>query len=155
MLAWLLERVYDESYSTILSEKIWRPAGMERDALIMVDREGHAFASMGLFATAKDAARFGELFRNGGRNLAGEQVVPEAWVRASADYSEETGGPRGYQWAPWSQGFSAVGFGHQRIGVAPALGLVSVRFGNDPVDTVAPKEWEALSVAVAEALRSR
>jgi CubicO group peptidase (beta-lactamase class C family) len=152
MLAWLLERVYGESYSKILSEKIWQPAGMESDALIMVDREGHAFASMGLFATVKDAARFGELFRNGGRNLDGEQVVPEAWVEASTDYSEETGGPRGYQWAPWSAGYSAVGYGHQRIGVAPDLDLVSVRFGNDPVDTIAPKEWEALSLAVAEEL---
>jgi len=47
---------------------------------------------------------------------------------------------------------TANGDGHQRIGVAPDLDLISVRFGNDPVDTVAPKEWEALSVAVAEAL---
>ena len=98
MLTWLLENVYDDAYSTILSEKLWQPAGMESDALVMVDREGHAFASMGLFATAKDTVRFGELFRNGGRNIKGEQVVPEAWVRASSDYSEATGGPRGYMW---------------------------------------------------------
>ena len=151
MLAWLLENVYDDSYSRILSEKLWRPAGMESDALVMVDREGHAFASMGLFATAKDAARFGELFRNGGRNLDGEQVVPEAWVAASSDYSA-AGGPRGYQWAPWSHGYSAVGFGHQRIAVAPDLAMTGIRFGNDPVDTIASKEWEALYLAVADAL---
>ena len=152
MLTWLLENVYDDSYSKILSEKLWQPAGMERDALIMVDREGHAFASMGLFATAKDAVRFGELFRNGGRNLEGEQVVPEAWVAASSDHSEETGGPRGYMWAPWSDGYTAIGYGHQRISVAPALDMAGIRFGNDPVDTVAPKEWEALYLAVADAL---
>ena len=152
MLAWLLENVYADSYATILSEKLWQPAGMESDALIMVDREGSAFASMGLFVTAKDAARFGELFRNGGRNLEGEQVVPEAWVAASSDYSEETGGPRGYQWAPWSEGYTAVGYGHQRISVAPALDMVGVRFGNDPVDSVAVKEFEALYLAVADAL---
>jgi CubicO group peptidase (beta-lactamase class C family) len=152
MLAWLLERVYGEAYATILSEKLWQPAGMESDALVMVDRVGNTFASMGLFATVKDAARFGELFRNGGRNIHGEQVVPEAWVEASTDYSEETGGPRGYQWAPWSHGYTAVGYGHQRIGVAPDLDMVSVRFGNDPVDSVAPKEWEALYLAVADAI---
>jgi CubicO group peptidase (beta-lactamase class C family) len=150
MLAWLLENVYDDAYASILSEKLWRPAGMESDALIMVDRVGDAFASMGLFATAKDAIRFGELFRSGGRNLAGEQVVPEAWVEASTDYSEETGGPRGYQWAPWSHGYTAVGFGHQRIAVAPDLDMVGLRFGNDPIDTVAPKEWDALYLAVAD-----
>jgi CubicO group peptidase (beta-lactamase class C family) len=152
MLTWMLENVYDESYSKILSEKIWQPAGMEDDALIMVDREGHAFASMGLFATAKDAVRFGELYRNGGRNLDGEQVVPEAWVEASWDYSDETGGPRGYMWPQWSHGSFAAGYGHQRISVAPDLEMVGLRFGNDPVDTIAPKEFEAMYLAVADAL---
>ncbi|MTV25399.1 serine hydrolase [Nitriliruptoraceae bacterium ZYF776] len=154
MLAWLLERVYDRDYASILSEKLWQPAGMEQDARIMVDREGHAFASMGLFVTAKDALRFGELFRNGGRAYDGTQVVPEAWVEASTDYSEETGGPRGYQWYPWSDGYSAVGFGHQRIMVGPEHDMVGVRFGNDPVDTIAPAEWEALYLAVAEEVRA-
>jgi CubicO group peptidase (beta-lactamase class C family) len=152
MLAWLLENVYDESYSKILSEKIWQPAGMESDALIMVDREGHAFASMGLFTTAKDAARFGELFRNGGRSIDGTQVVPKRWVEASTDYSQETGGPRGYQWMKWSHGYTAQGYGTQRIGVAPALDMVGVRFGNDPVDSIAPKEFEAVYLAVADNL---
>jgi CubicO group peptidase (beta-lactamase class C family) len=152
MLTWLLENVYDDPYATILSEKLWQPAGMEHDALIMVDREGHAFASMGLFATARDAARFGELFRNGGRTRHGEQVVPEAWVAASSDHSERTGGPRGYMWPRWSQGYTAAGFGTQRVGVAPALDMVGVRFGNDPVDSIAPEEWEAVYLAIAEAL---
>jgi CubicO group peptidase (beta-lactamase class C family) len=155
MLAWLLERVYDESYSTILSERLWQPAGMESDALIMVDREGHAFASMGLFVTAHDAVRFGELFRNGGRNLDGEQVVPEAWIAASSDYSEATGGPRGYMWPHWSDGYTAAGFGHQRVSVAPALEMVGVRFGSDPVDSIAPAEWEAVYLAIADALGAR
>lgn len=152
MLTWLLENVYGDSYSNILSEKLWQPAGMESDALIMVDREEHAFASMGLFATAKDMLRFGELFRNGGRNMAGQQVVPEAWVAASHDYSAETGGPRGYMWPPWSGGYTASGYGHQRVTVGPDLQMTGVRFGNDPIDTVAPKEWEAVYLAVAAAL---
>ncbi len=152
MLAWLLENVYDQRYAEILSEKIWRPAGMEDDALVMHDREGNTFASMGLFATAKDAVRFGELFRNGGRNLDGEQVVPEDWVEASWDYSEETGGPRGYMWPEWSHGSYAAGYGHQRISVAPDLDMVGLRFGNDPVDSIAPKEFEAMYLAVADAL---
>src|SRR5688572_15511166 len=125
---------------------------MENEALIMVDREGHAFASMGLFVTAKDAARFGELFRNGGRALDGTQVVPKRWVEASTNYTEPEGGPRGYQWMKWSHGYTAQGFGTQRIAVAPELDMVGVRFGNDPVDSIAPKEFEALYLAVAEKL---
>ena len=150
MLAWLLENVYDKPYSKILSNKIWRPAGMEQDALIMIDRTGSAFASMGLFVTAKDAARFGELFRNGGRSIDGKQIVPEKWVRASTNYNEKTGGgPRGYQWMKWDHGYTAQGFGTQRIQVAPASDMVGVRFGNDPVDSIAPKEFEAVYMAVA------
>lgn len=153
MLTWLLENVYDEAYSRILSEKLWQPAGMENDALIMVDREEHAFASMGLFATTKDMARFGELFRNGGRNLDGEQIVPEAWVEASHNYDKENGGgPRGYMWPSWSDGYTASGYGTQRVSVAPRLNMTGVRFGNDPVDSIAGKEFEAVYLAVADAL---
>ena len=153
MLAWLLENVYDKSYSKILSKKIWRPAGMQNDARIMVDREGNAFASMGLFVTARDAARFGELFRNGGRSLDGKQVIPRKWVKASTNYNEKTGGgPRGYQWMKWSHGYTAQGFGTQRIQVAPALDMVGVRLGNDPIDSIAPKEFEAVYLAVAKKL---
>ena len=153
MLTWLLENVYDKPYSKILSQKIWQPAGMEEDALIMVDRTGAAFASMGLFVTAKDAARFGELFRNGGRAINGKQVIPREWVKASTNYNQKTGGgPRGYQWMKWSHGYTAQGFGTQRIAVAPALDMVGVRFGNDPVDSIAPKEFEAVYLAVARKL---
>jgi|GEM_PF-1732677 len=153
MLAWLLENVYDRPYAEILSEKIWQPAGMQDDALVMVDRLGNTFASMGLMATTRDMLRFGELFRNGGRTPDGEQVVPEAWTVASHNYDKANGGgPRGYMWPHWggveSGNYTAAGYGHQRVGVAPSLNLVGVRFGNDPVDTVAPKEWEAVMNAV-------
>jgi hypothetical protein len=30
--------------------------------------------------------------------------------------------------------------------------MTGVRFGNDPVDSIAPKEWEAVYLAVADAL---
>lgn len=157
MLAWLLERVYGKPYALILSEKIWQPAGMQDDALVMVDRLGNTFASMGLMATPRDMLRFGELFRNGGRGIDGRQVVPEAWVAASHNYDKATGGgPRGYMWAQWDNAepgnYTAIGYGHQRVSVAPGLDMVGVRFGNDPVDTIAPKEWEAVLTAVGRHL---
>ncbi|MDX1496668.1 MAG: hypothetical protein R3352_03870, partial [Salinisphaeraceae bacterium] len=51
-----------------------------------------------------------------------------------------------------SGNYTAAGYGHQRVSVAPSLNIVGVRFGNDPVDTVAPKEWEAVLTAVGEFL---
>ncbi len=159
MLAWLLENIYAKPYWEILSEKIWQPAGMQDDALVMTDRLGNTFASMGLFATTRDMLRFGELFRNGGRSLDGKQIVPEAWVAASHNYAKENGGgPRGYMWPHWggeeSGNYTAAGYGHQRVSVAPSLNMVGVRFGNDPVDTVAPKEWEAVLTAVGNYLET-
>jgi CubicO group peptidase (beta-lactamase class C family) len=160
MLAWLLERVYAKPYAQILSEKIWQPAGMQDDALVMVDRLGNTFASMGLFATARDMVRFGELFRNGGRSISGRQIVPKAWVDASHNYNKKKGGgPRGYMWPHWggedSGNYGGQGYGHQRVSVAPSLNTVGVRFGNDPVDSIAPKEWEAVLTAVGRHLERR
>lgn len=157
MLAWLLENVYQRPYAEILSEKIWRPAGMQDDALVMTDRLGNTFASMGLMATPRDMLRFGELFRHGGRSLDGKQIVPKAWVKASHNYDKDNGGgPRGYMWPHWggeeSGNYTASGYGHQRVSVAPSLNTVGVRFGNDPVDSIAPKEWEAVLTAVGEYL---
>lgn len=158
MLAWMLENVYGRPYAHILSEKIWQPAGMQDDALVMVDRLGNTFASMGLMATPRDMLRFGEIFRNGGRTFDGRQIVPEAWVAASHNYDKANGGgPRGYMWPHWggveSGNYTAAGYGHQRVSVAPSLNMVGVRFGNDPVDSVAPKEWEAVLTAVGNYLQ--
>jgi CubicO group peptidase (beta-lactamase class C family) len=159
MLAWLLERVYQKPYARILSEKIWQPAGMQDDALVMVDRVGNTFASMGLFATPRDMVRFGELFRSGGRAINGKQVVPKKWVEASTNYDYATGGgPRGYMWAKWDNqepgNYTAIGYGHQRVSVAPSQKMVGARFGNDPVDSIAPKEWEAVLTAVGTHLEN-
>ncbi|WP_380732211.1 serine hydrolase domain-containing protein [Sinimarinibacterium flocculans] len=157
MLAWLLENVYARPYAEILSEKIWQPAGMQDDALVMVDRLGNTFASMGLMATPRDMLRFGEIYRNGGRSIDGRQIVPQAWVAASHNYDKANGGgPRGYMWPHWggeeSGNYTAAGYGHQRVSVAPSLNMVGVRFGNDPVDSIAPKEWEAVLTAVGNYL---
>ena len=160
MLAWLLENVYQKPYWQILSEKIWQPAGMEHEALVMHDRVGNTFASMGLFATARDMLRLGEIHRTGGKSIDGKQIVPKAWTEASHNYDHATGGgDRGYMWAKWEYiqdpgNYTAIGYGHQRISVAPALHMVGVRFGNDPVDSVAPKEWEAVLTAVGKYLEA-
>src|SRR5690606_4090550 len=123
------------------------------------DRLGNTFASMGLYATPRDMLRFGEIFRNGGRSVDGRQIVPEAWVKASHNYDKATGGgPRGYVWRHWggveSGNYTAEGFGHQLVSVAPSLNIVGVRFGNDPIDTVAKTEWEAVLTAVGNYLEN-
>ena len=62
-------------------------------------------------------------------------------------------------WAQWEYlpgpgNYTAIGYGHQRVSVATDLNIVGVRFGNDPVDSIAPKEWEAVLTAVGKHLES-
>ncbi|RLP22957.1 serine hydrolase [Mesorhizobium sp. YM1C-6-2] len=80
--------------------------------------------------TARSLAAFGELYRNGGRNKAGEQVVPEDWVKASwqvRTHSIYSGDGYGYGWFMREIGGRQVvyawGFGGQMLYIVPALGL--------------------------------
>jgi CubicO group peptidase (beta-lactamase class C family) len=100
VLAWLAEKVYGKPFAAVISEKLWIPVGMEADARMMTDRVGDAIASQGLYSRVFDLARFGELFRNGGRTPDGRQIVSERWVREATTMTEVSKGKYAYQW--WS-----------------------------------------------------
>lgn len=80
--------------------------------------------------TPRSLTAFGELYRNGGRNKAGEQVVSEAWVRTSwqlRTHSIYSGDGYGYGWFMRRIGGQDVvyawGFGGQMLYIVPALNL--------------------------------
>lgn len=80
--------------------------------------------------TPRSLLAFGELYRNGGRNRAGEQVVPESWIAESwklRTHSIYSGDGYGYGWFLRQIGGQEVvyawGFGGQMLYIAPALGL--------------------------------
>ncbi len=173
VLAWLVETVYGQPFNVVISEKLWKPAGMAGDARIITDRVGDALASQGLYSRVFDLARFGELFRRGGRTPEGKQVVPEAWTRESTAHTELSKGRYAYQWwsGPTANSYEASGFEGQKISVSPDHCLTGVRlshaFGADvrpddgPVTDPASygfateffsAEWKALYRAVADEL---
>lgn len=118
--------------------RIARPIGMEDFS----KRDGHyALAAESTHPaypfnlTARDAARFGFLFANGGR-WNGKQIVPADWVADSTRaHSRTNRGNRGYGYMwwelssePWGKGGAyAAGFGGQVIAFLPSKRLVLVQ----------------------------
>jgi CubicO group peptidase (beta-lactamase class C family) len=122
-------------------EVVFAPLGMT-SAVLEPDASGGLVCSSFLYATARDWARFGQLYLDDGV-WQGERLLPEGWVAASVTpVAEATDTPYGYQW--WlNQGpngtlrmpsvpedaFWASGNEGQQVVVLPSQGLVVVRLG--------------------------
>jgi CubicO group peptidase (beta-lactamase class C family) len=91
LLAFIVERATGKKIPEYLQEKIWKPLGMEYDATWSIDSKGHkevkAFCCLN--AVARDYAKFGRLYLNKG-NWNGKQIIPEEWVKRSADVTKDT-----------------------------------------------------------------
>jgi len=133
--------------SDYLSEKLWRPLGMEAPGSWSLDSRHDGFEKMesGLNARAVDFAKFGILYLRGGL-WQGRQVLPQSWIEASTRHDPEVAGPAtgpfakewarrldyGYLWwiDPEVKGrFFAFGNLGQYIYVAPDRDVVLLRFG--------------------------
>jgi CubicO group peptidase (beta-lactamase class C family) len=116
-------------------ERLFKPLGMKsvqwRD-----DPQGITDGGNGLSMTARDAAKLGQLYLNGGR-WEGRQIIPEEWVGRSVT-RQAAGSPGtgeyGYSWwlkafgseGAWYDSYYAMGAGGQYIIVVPGLELVTV-----------------------------
>jgi CubicO group peptidase (beta-lactamase class C family) len=96
------------------------------------DPQGYHFGGAFLKLPARDLAKLGYLYLNGGR-WDGTQVIPAEYVAASTrPQSDPSVGPGdyGYQWWVTSElgypSFFALGYGGQTIRVIPKLDLVAV-----------------------------
>ena len=79
LMGWIIERATGVRYADLVSELLWRPMGAERGAYITLDRLGAPRCAGGFCASARDLARLGLLFSEGGR-YGGKQVVPASWI---------------------------------------------------------------------------
>ncbi len=113
ILAGALHATSQGTISDYLSERIWRPCGMQADAYWQLESEGGLeFAGSGLSATLRDYARFGAFVLADGVIDAGlptsERVLPEGWV------AQSTAVNAGSMLAPGKlAGFEPLGYGHQ------------------------------------------
>lgn len=143
-----------------LSEKIWRPFGMQQDATWLLGVSGHEIAGCCVQAATRDMARFG-LFTLGGGMAGGQRVVPEGWFAEAASPIVTLAGDNtgyGYQWWTYGEGvYAAAGIFGQGIHIDPARNLVIATNANWPQASGgdAPGERRAFYAAVQAAVDAR
>ena len=145
VLGMLANRVMSQPLATVLSDRIWKPLGMEQDATWLTDSpDGLEAAYCCINATLRDYGRFGLMLLHRGK-IGDTQIVPEGWIDESTNpqgpqvsygqlwptiFPDDTTG-YGYQW--WmpngGQGhpFLADGLCYQFIYVNPKNDMVVVK----------------------------
>ncbi len=127
----------EAAMTDFLSTRLFGPAAM-RSALPKFDDAGDFVGSSFVYATARDFARFGELYRNDGVTIGGSRVLPSGWTE-HARYHVATDPERGFgygrHWWTWPEldgSFAAHGYEGQRTLVVPDRELVLVHLGKTP-----------------------
>ncbi len=111
-----------------LSDKIWKPFGMQQDATWVLSETGEEISGCCIQASARDFARFGQFILEGGKANK-VKILPEDWISKATAVQvlvpRDTDRDYGFQW--WTLGdstFSAIGIFGQGIFVDPARELV-------------------------------
>ena len=141
--------------TSYMQEKLCDPLGLESTGKWMLDATGAEMAFAGLNLTARDYAKFGELYRNRGR-CNEEQLVPEHWVdesTASLEPHMQVGQitvgsevfPFGYAYQWWvpagdDGAFTAIGIYNQFVFVDPASGATVVKLSANHRYGLSPHE---------------
>ena len=154
LLGMVLERATGRPVANYLSQKIWRPLGMEAEGSWSLDSEASGFEKMesGINGRAIDFAKFGRLYLNRGE-WKGKEVVPQSWVEESTRVDTTTDPADFYQYFWWvdvvepDRGrFMARGNLGQFIYVVPDKDLVIVRFG----ESFGYNRWPELLRSIAD-----
>lgn len=129
----------DAAFYGYIRERLFAPLGI-RDAFFEADMSGTPVGSSYLYVKARDYARFGQLYLDGG-SFCGKRILPEGWV----DYSTTpaSGSKDGYGSFFWlnrdrhcpdvpEDMYSCNGHDGQQIFIIPSKGLVAVILGYSP-----------------------
>lgn len=117
--------------------RLFRKLGM-KSAVLEPDASGTYVGSSFMFATARDWAKFGQLYLQDGV-WNGERILPEGWVKYSSSETAHSDGKYAAQF--WIEhkdksfpqdAFMALGFEGQSVTVIPSKELVVVRLGCTP-----------------------
>lgn len=154
----LLVQATKKPLADYLSEKIWKPAGMEQQATWLLSKSGNEISGCCLQAASRDYARMGQFILNGAM-VNGQSIVPDGWLAEATTARTGIGQPGrgyGYQWWTYDDGtFSARGIFGQGIFIDTKRKLVIVTNANwagGARDPVAGPAREAFYKAVQKAI---
>ena len=119
----LVSRAVGKPLAQYLSEKIWRPFGMEAEAIWNLDSGGHERGGCCMSMTLRDYARFGLFLLEDGM-AGGARVLPDGWVADATRAHVAMPGYGYFWWIPGDGSYYAAGIFGQSITVVPAEGLV-------------------------------
>lgn len=159
ILGMAVERAIGRPVPDYMSDRLWKPAGMEFDGYWMAQGpEGRLrpWFGAGFNSSLRDFARLGQLMMDGGK-ANGRQVVPADWVKLTT--SNPDGGNYMYSWWPVSGagGFAARGTYGQSMMADPATNTLLVVFSYWPPNsrsTEASNEQNAVFRKLVETLRN-
>jgi CubicO group peptidase (beta-lactamase class C family) len=149
----LLRSAIGNNLSTYLSEKIWRPFGMQADAYWTLSEPGGGeHGGSNLSATLRDYGRIGLFALNDGVLPDGSRVLPQGWMAASTSPSPGAD-TYGYLWWLGADGvFAASGIFGQAIRIDPVSKIVIAQHSAREAAS-RPDDW-ALQAAFFQALVS-
>ncbi|SEA42604.1 serine hydrolase domain-containing protein [Psychroflexus halocasei] len=124
----LIQKATGKSLAEYLSEKIWKPWGMEHCAYWLADECSNLnIGGSGLSASLRDYARLGHLMLNKGQRDE-MRLLSEEWMADATSLLQQTdeqGGGYGYLWWRFKNGsYAAVGIFGQMLYVNPDQNLV-------------------------------
>lgn len=138
ILGVVIERASGKRFADYLSERVWKPLGMEHPAVVNIDSRKHdnAHTFGGISTTIHDLAKIGCLYLNNGM-WNGCRIVSEEWIRQTVDCDTSYHGYH-FNWyninydgyiRPEYSGYYALGIYEQVLYVNPYKNLVMVRIG--------------------------
>lgn len=146
------------AYEAWLHARLFGPAGMT-SAIPKFDGAGNWVGSSYVYATARDFARFGELYRNDGVAESGSRLLPAGWSehgRTFAAHDPTGAGPTGFDygrhWWSWPElpgSIAAHGYEGQYVVVVPERELTVVHLGK-----TATEHQPALVTRLLDLIRS-
>jgi CubicO group peptidase (beta-lactamase class C family) len=124
-------------YRAFPHQRLFQKIGMN-SAVLEPDASGTYVGSSFMYATARDWARFGQLYLQDGV-WQGERLLPQGWVNYSSTETPHSGGKYAAQfWIDHADktfpqdAFMALGFEGQSVTIIPSKQLVIVRLGCTP-----------------------